>query len=337
MKPVLKIIVCILLIWAAAFASCKKDKLISSFVTTTPNNHMPVANAGADQIITLPIDSATLDGSLSTDPDNNISSYLWTKIDGPSSFNIENTPAVKTIVKNLVQGNYKFELKITDAGGLFSKDTVQVIVNAAPPPSNTKTIKARVVEYSTDLPIAGATLTVCTSPASYNTCAGNYLSLTTDGSGECIFHADLFNYGWVAKEGYYGYIFNPCFVTYFRNDTLLEYNDDYTADSFIVEIVPKTNFTIHVKDSSGTESDTGNFLIADVDFHNFCCSLPGIINTNLHPGIDTTFQLIDYYGNTNYLFLVGHDPDSGGYPQTVLYNLTKYIPKGNNTVVNIIY
>ena len=72
-----------------------------------------------------------LDGSASTDPDNNIVSYAWTKISGPSSFNIVNVNAVQTQVSNLMEGVYRFELKVSDAGGLFSKDTVQVNVDSS--------------------------------------------------------------------------------------------------------------------------------------------------------------------------------------------------------------
>lgn len=97
-------------------------------------NRPPVANAGVDQTITLPANSSTVDGSGSTDPDNNIISYAWTKISGPSSFNIVNANTVQTQITNLIQGTYQFELKVTDAGGLFSKDTMQVTVNAQPPP-----------------------------------------------------------------------------------------------------------------------------------------------------------------------------------------------------------
>ena len=100
--------------------------IVDSVLTT---NHPPIANAGADQTITLPTNTINLDGSASTDPDNNITSYSWTKISGPSSFNIANASGSQTQVTNLVQGVYLFELKVTDAGGLFSKDTVQITVN----------------------------------------------------------------------------------------------------------------------------------------------------------------------------------------------------------------
>ncbi len=97
-------------------------------------NRPPMANAGTDQIITLPINTVTLDGSASTDPDNNITAYAWTKIAGPPSSSINNASAVQTQVINLAAGTHQFELKVTDAGGLSSKDTVQVLVVTPPPP-----------------------------------------------------------------------------------------------------------------------------------------------------------------------------------------------------------
>ena len=94
----------------------------------------PIANAGPDQTIILTTNTAALDGRASTDPNNDISSYLWTKISGPSSFNIVNANAVQTQVTNLIEGVYQFELKVTDARGLFDKDIMQVTVQPQPPP-----------------------------------------------------------------------------------------------------------------------------------------------------------------------------------------------------------
>lgn len=98
---------------------------------TTQPNRPPVANAGADQVITLPVNSVTLDGTSSSDPDNNITGYSWIKISGPASYSISNPGNVQTPVTNLVQGEYFFELNVTDAGGLFDKDTV--VINVLPP------------------------------------------------------------------------------------------------------------------------------------------------------------------------------------------------------------
>ena len=110
-----------------------KDTMQVTVNSVTPTNRPPVANAGADQTITLPTNTITLNGSASTDPENNITAYAWTKISGPSS-NITNANATQTQVNNLIQGTYQFELKVTDGGGLFDKDTLQVTVNAQSPP-----------------------------------------------------------------------------------------------------------------------------------------------------------------------------------------------------------
>jgi hypothetical protein len=108
-----------------------KDTVMITVDSVATSNHPPIACAGADTIITLPYNTATLNGSCSTDPDNNITSYLWTKVAGPSSLTIANANAVTTQVSELTEGTYQFELKVTDAGGLFSKDTVQVTVQPA--------------------------------------------------------------------------------------------------------------------------------------------------------------------------------------------------------------
>src|SRR5690349_14213390 len=106
--------------------SCKKER---SCEGCKENNKPPIAIAGLDQVITLPTDSVLLDGRNSSDPDGTISEWLWKKISGPASFNINNSSSSTPDVKDLVQGVYQFELKVTDNGGLSAKDTVQVIVN----------------------------------------------------------------------------------------------------------------------------------------------------------------------------------------------------------------
>ncbi|MEO6219503.1 MAG: kelch repeat-containing protein, partial [Ginsengibacter sp.] len=71
-----------------------------------------------------------LDGSGSTDPDNNITGYAWAKISGPATFNIEHTNDVQTQVTNLIEGVYKFELTVVDKEGLSAKDSMQINVIA---------------------------------------------------------------------------------------------------------------------------------------------------------------------------------------------------------------
>jgi len=105
-----------------------------------PANQPPVANAGADQTITLPINSVSISGGASSDPDGSISTYLWTKLSGPSQFTIGNTGTSSTIVNNLTSGVYSFQLRVTDNAGAIAQDTIKVIVNAAavnqPPVAN---------------------------------------------------------------------------------------------------------------------------------------------------------------------------------------------------------
>jgi PKD repeat protein len=57
---------------------------------------------------------------------------LWTKIAGPTTGVISNANAANTSITGLVQGTYRFELRVTDNSGASDTDTVQVIVNAAP-------------------------------------------------------------------------------------------------------------------------------------------------------------------------------------------------------------
>ena len=66
-------------------------------------NIPPVANAGADQAITLPVNTVTLTGS-GSDSDGTIAGYQWTKISGPSSYNIVNPTSAVTTITGLVQG-----------------------------------------------------------------------------------------------------------------------------------------------------------------------------------------------------------------------------------------
>ena len=110
-----------------------KGATASAAVQVTVNtaaNIAPIANAGINQIITLPTSSASLQGS-GTDADGTISSYAWTKTSGPSTFYIVNSSSAVTDITNLVQGIYQFSLTVTDNKGATANATVQVTVNAA--------------------------------------------------------------------------------------------------------------------------------------------------------------------------------------------------------------
>ncbi len=99
-------------------------------------NQPPSANAGADQIITLPANSITLTGS-GSDPDGTISSYSWSKLNGPPGGTIASPASSSTTVTGLVQGVYIFRLTVTDNNGATAADDVQVTVNEAAPSPQT--------------------------------------------------------------------------------------------------------------------------------------------------------------------------------------------------------
>lgn len=130
MKSILKFAACALLIEIIIFVSCKKDP-----AATKDNQHPPVANAGQDvnvaQTSCSPSNVIQLNGSHSSDADDNISSYLWTKISGPSQITLSNSTTPILRLGSFVAGQYVFELKVTDAEGLSSKDTA--LVNIAGP------------------------------------------------------------------------------------------------------------------------------------------------------------------------------------------------------------
>ena len=109
-----------------SFAS---DTVTITVYNPNPDNHAPSANAGQDLTIVLPANTVMLDGSKSLDSDNNIVAYAWSRISGPSSFYFTNAETAQTLVSSLVEGVYQFELKVTDDGGLKSRDTMEITVH----------------------------------------------------------------------------------------------------------------------------------------------------------------------------------------------------------------
>ena len=91
----------------------------------------PVANAGADQTITLPVNSVTLDGSGSVDPDGSISKYGWALVSGPAGSALSSKTIDQPIASNLAAGVYVFELTVTDNSGATGSDRVTITVKPA--------------------------------------------------------------------------------------------------------------------------------------------------------------------------------------------------------------
>jgi hypothetical protein len=62
--------------------------------------------------------------------------YQWRKISGPSQYRIVSPHSASTNVTDLVEGVYKFELKVTNNLGLSSRDTMTLTVNGPDPDKN---------------------------------------------------------------------------------------------------------------------------------------------------------------------------------------------------------
>jgi hypothetical protein len=100
-----------------------------SVTVNTATNMAPIAKAGADQDITLPINSVSLSGSGSSDPDGTITSYTWSKVSGPAGGLITSPLSVITTITGLTEGTYVFRLTVEDDDGGTDEDDVAVTVN----------------------------------------------------------------------------------------------------------------------------------------------------------------------------------------------------------------
>jgi ribosomal protein L14 len=101
-------------------------------IVTAIANQPPVANAGNNITLTLPVNSTNLNGGSSTDPDGTILTYAWSWASGETTYTIANPGLPATGLSGLVAGTYVFRLTVTDNNGASSTDEVTVTVIAAP-------------------------------------------------------------------------------------------------------------------------------------------------------------------------------------------------------------
>jgi hypothetical protein len=91
-------------------------------------NSPPVAKAGNDQIVAINA-TVTLDGSGSSDLENNIVSYQWEQIGGPTVTLTNADTAIAKFTASITVGSLlTFELTVTDSCGLTSKDACVLFV-----------------------------------------------------------------------------------------------------------------------------------------------------------------------------------------------------------------
>jgi len=108
---------------------------VTTIVVTKIVVEPPVANAGSDQTVECTGNSQAavqLDGSASTDPNNDITLYEWFEHFGAADQVLLGTGATLTV--NLAVGEHTITLRVTDASGKTSTDEVIVeVVDTTPP------------------------------------------------------------------------------------------------------------------------------------------------------------------------------------------------------------
>jgi len=100
-------------------------------VDAAPPHVPPMANAGADQTVTLPFTDINLDGGASYDTDGTITSYSWVQVSGNRGVTIQGSSQVQPAIYGLTPGTYVFQLTVTDNFGSTGVATVTITVDAA--------------------------------------------------------------------------------------------------------------------------------------------------------------------------------------------------------------
>ncbi|MFC4215957.1 glycine-rich domain-containing protein [Pseudophaeobacter arcticus] len=92
-------------------------------------NSPPGADAGPSQTVN-PFSSVTLDGTGSTDPENNITGYLWEQVSGETVAIGSATSATANFTAPVTGGTLTFNLTVTDKHGLTSTSQITITVRA---------------------------------------------------------------------------------------------------------------------------------------------------------------------------------------------------------------
>ena len=105
-------------------------------------NYDPTANAGPDQLVMIN-STVTLDGSGSSDPNDNIETYLWTQVGGTTVTLADASAESTTFTAPAATTDLLFELTVTDSAAASDKDTVLIEVRE---PQNSKLIISEYIE-----------------------------------------------------------------------------------------------------------------------------------------------------------------------------------------------
>ncbi|NMO16607.1 hypothetical protein HPC49_21575 [Pyxidicoccus fallax] len=148
-------------------------------------NQPPVANAGADQGVTLPSPGITLMGS-GSDVDGHIVSYAWTQVSGPTAtLSGVSTPALS--VSGISAGTLVFRLTVTDDDGATHSDDVTVTATSTTALTNVALSKPATAMHVNGTHVASRAVDgdVATRwESAYNDRPGTYLDVDLQGAYE---------------------------------------------------------------------------------------------------------------------------------------------------------
>lgn len=200
-----------------------QEGLAGDGTVTPPANKKPVANAGVDVSVIAPA-SVQLDGSLSSDSDGSIVSYIWTQVSGSGvTLNGADSSNLSFTTDTLTQSEtLQFTLTVTDDNGATASDSVVVSVTVeGMEPVNTP-------------PVA-----VIVAPTSVN--KGDVVTL--DASTSTDADSDPLTYSWVIPTGI--------------DATVVGSQVTFSAGSYTVD----TPFAFSVTVNDGQASDTSNVTV----------------------------------------------------------------------------
>jgi hypothetical protein len=196
-------------------------------ITITTLN-APVANAGADQVVTDEngdgLEEITLDGSASSDADGTIESYVWIKNDTDTVATGANPTVMLEVEVHTIA------LVVTDNGGLTASDTVVITVNA---PGSENTMPVVAVNAGLSLPQQGSQATITAQELQ-----------VTDAESE----PEAITYTLVAK---------PTSGSLLKNDTPMDDGGTFTQKDIDDGLIA------YLHDNSANATDVFTFSVAD--------------------------------------------------------------------------
>jgi predicted esterase len=157
---------------------------VTVIVKSATANLAPVAGAGANLSITLPTNSAAIQGT-GKDIDGTISSYLWTKVSGGAA-TMGGTTSSKLSLSGLAVGTYVFRLTVKDNAGASDTDDMTLTVINSTTTTSTPTSTNNVAPKA----YAGKDITI-TRPVNYTSMQGS----GTDSDGSIV------SYAWTKIKG----------------------------------------------------------------------------------------------------------------------------------------